>query len=334
MNNDFITRLAKSLDVAKLNAAQTELEVRCPYCGDSRKHSNKGHLYITTNAPYLFRCVKCETSGRVNDKFLHDLGCYDNDVLLEVLRANREERQQNRDKTVKIEPKKKNITLPIVDSAQSRACLAYFNNRYKTNYDLDTIVNRFKVVCDIDAFVTENKLYFECKYFNLRNAIGFLSADKTYVIFRDITGMQNIRYYNLQLVDNEIPHSKRYTISSPIDIMKDQITLVMTEGIFDIIGVYNKFYKDYDKNDVIFCATCGKSYTTAIMQYIKQGFLNLNIIIYSDADVDYKWYIDKVKNSNKIMQLLNNSKITIYYNTLDKDFGVPEDNISLRKVLI
>lgn len=328
--NEFVKMLQKTLPIAKLDSAEKEISVRCPYCGDSRKHSNKGHMNITTYAPYMYRCVKCETCGYVNDKFLHDIGCYDNDVLITVLAGNKEYKKQHKSTDTKKSFDKK-IILPKVDSEQSKKCIDYFNSRYNSNYDLDTIVDKFKAVVDIDAFVDENNLNINSGYFNLRESIGFLSTDKTYIIFRDISGQQQIRYFNLCLVGDDMIRNKRYNINVPVDIMKDKITLIMTEGIFDIIGVYNKYYSNDNQYDKIFCATCGKSYTSAIMSFIKKGFLNLDIIIYSDADVDYKWYIDKVKNANEI---LKNQKITIYYNKLDKDYGIDPNKIDLRKMVI
>lgn len=38
--------------------------IRCPYCGDSVKHLNKGHLYITKHIP-VFYCVRCDTGGHI-----------------------------------------------------------------------------------------------------------------------------------------------------------------------------------------------------------------------------------------------------------------------------
>ena len=329
----FIESLMKVVHPSKLNIARTELEIRCPYCGDSIKHFNKGHLYLTTSPPYLYRCVKCETSGYVDAKFLHDIGCYDNDTLLDLLSENRIHRQQNRDNNnIVIKKKEHDLILPEVsESKQTIDAVNYFNSRYESNFDAETIKSKFKAILDIDAFVTDNRLDIHTKYFDLRQAIGFLSSDKTYGIFRDIYGNQPVRYYNLQLVPNDYPRSKSYTIAEPVDLMIDEINLIMTEGIFDIICVYNKYYLNSETYNNIFVATCGKSYATAINKYLSMGFLNLNIIIYSDADVDYKWYIEKVK---KQIPLLANSKITIYYNTLGKDFGVPARCIETRKVVI
>ena len=38
--------------------------IRCPYCGDSYKHPNKGHLYIAKQMP-VFYCVRCDTGGHI-----------------------------------------------------------------------------------------------------------------------------------------------------------------------------------------------------------------------------------------------------------------------------
>ena len=123
-----------------------------------------------------------------------------------------------------------------------------------------------------------------------------------------------------------------------IDIMQPVVNLVITEGIFDIIGVYTHFYKNtqYEKN-TIFAAACGKSYNAVILNYIRLGFLNLNISIYSDGDVDVNFYRE-LKDSNPY---LKGSNITIFYNDLydpstgyGKDYGVKKEDIKLRKVII
>ena len=113
--------------------------------------------------------------------------------------------------------------------------------------------------------------------------------------------------------------------------MQDEITLVMTEGIFDIIGIYLAEYKDTEKEtNAIFAAACGKGYNAVINHFIRKGFLNLKIIIYSDNDVSREKLLE-IKDSNYIIR---NQPITVYYNELSKDVGVPKEQIKLRRMVI
>ena len=82
------------------------------------------------------------------------------------------------------------------------------------------------------------------------------------------------------------------------------------------------------KTDI--AANCGKSYRSTIEKIIRMGFLDLDIVIYSDGDVDIDFY----KNMKKDWSILKRSKITIYYNTIGKDYGVKKSDIILRKVVI
>jgi hypothetical protein len=60
------------------------------------------------------------------------------------------------------------------------------------------------------------------------------------------------------------------------------------------------------------------------------GFLNLAVTIYSDADVDVQFFRDLKADS----PYLKNIPITIFYNTVEKDFGIPKDRIALRRVVV
>ena len=118
--------------------------------------------------------------------------------------------------------------------------------------------------------------------------------------------------------------------------MSEKTTLIITEGIFDIIGVYNHFYGGNDEN-TIFAAACGKAFNAVILNYIRMGFLDLDIIIYSDADVNVNFY----KSLKMSSPYLKNSKITIFYNDLydpktgfGKDYGCRKNEIKLKKIII
>lgn len=317
-----------------------EVRVRCPYCQDGKNPAD-AHFYIKMQPPFCFHCFKCETSGVLTNNTLRDLNIFDNDAAVNLINASKNFKANSG--IQKLTYKKKNLINKPVDSKISRNAVNYFNNRFHSNFTNEYIVNQFKTVTDPIAFFNENNIIpmkdnFGNSLYNFEQAIGFISSDSSHIIFRDLSGQQKSRYFNLSLCPDEYTdmNSKMYNIKSDIDILQDKIDLVITEGIFDIIGVYTHFYQNNNEN-TIFAAACGKAYNAVILNYIRKGFLNLNITIYSDGDVDLSFYKALKYNS----PYLKNSKITIYYNNLydpktkfGKDYGVPIEQIQLRKTII
>lgn len=311
-----------------------EVRVRCPYCGDSKTNKSSAHLYIEMKPPFRFHCFKCETSGVLNQDVLRDLDLNMNELRSTIVSANKNVKLTN---TIgKISFKKKKLQNTPVDTEISARAVQYFNNRYGSSYTNEYIVNKFKTVTDPIHFFEENKISIPNGQYDFANAIGFISSDNSHIIFRDISGRQPKRYFNLNLYQDEDVTSKSYNISNNIDIMEERVSLVITEGIFDIIGVYSHFYNENSEN-TIFAAACGKAYNAIILKYIRMGFLDLDITIYSDADVDVSFY----RNLKESSPYLKNIRLTIYYNSLydpetgyGKDYGVPKHQIKLRKVIV
>lgn len=311
-----------------------EIHVRCPYCGDSKHDSSKARFYIEMKPPFKFHCFKCETSGVLNQQVLRDLGIYNTDLNLDIAEANKSLRNTG---VQKIQLNKvTKLVHENIDSELAKESLIYFNSRYGLNLDGKYVQEKFKVVLDPIEFMNINRINIPYGQFDFSKAIGFISSDSSHLIFRDTSGKQQRRYYNLCLAKDEDLDmcSKMYNISSDIDVLQEKITLVITEGIFDIIGVYNHFYKDTpEEQNTIFAAACGKAYNAVIQHYIRMGFLNMDIKIYSDGDVGRSFYEDLKRSSN----YLKGIQLDIYYNALynkdtgfGKDFGVPKDNIKLK----
>jgi hypothetical protein len=314
-----------------------EVRVRCPYCGDSKKDKNHAHMYIQMKPPFAFYCQKCNTSGVLNAQTLRDLNIFSNDVSVSIIEANKT--IKNNSGVQKISFKKHTPVMNKVETQFSKNAVDYFSRRYNVQYTNEYLVDKFKAITNSQQFFADNNIRYPVDnygrpMYDFNNAIGFLSSDGSHVIFRDITNMQMKRYFNLNLYGDEefSTSNKIYNIRSSLDILSDQIELVMTEGVFDIIGVYEHFYKNEvsDKNNYIFAAAAGKGYGAVIAHYIRMGFLNLNITIYSDADVDHSFF----RQLKSELVYLKNSPITIFYNTKEKDFGIPRDMISLKKVIV
>jgi hypothetical protein len=311
-----------------------EVRVRCPYCGDSKKDPTHAHIYIEMKPPFKFYCQRCSTSGVLNMQTLRDLNIYSTEISSNIINANKTIKKSDGHK-FKIYNKKPDLVTEENEFTQN--AVNYFNNRFNTNYTNKEIVDKFKTITNAQKFFETNNIRIPIDaqgrpLYDFNNSIGFLSSDGSHVIFRDLTNQQRKRYFNLNLYNNDIDTSnKLYNIKSSVDIMKDEITLVITEGVFDIIGVYEAFYKDKKlDNDHIFAAAAGKGYGAVISHYIRMGFLNLKVIIYSDADVNQYFF----KNLKDNSPYLKNSRLTIFYNNIEKDFGIPKERIRLRKVIV
>jgi hypothetical protein len=332
---DVIRNVLLSKKPSFLTTNRSHVRVRCPYCGDSRKSPNSAHLYVKMAPPFEFYCQRCDTGGVLNAKVLRELEIYNNEASMSIIEANKNiERVSG---IQKISVRKYKPRLNTVENEYSVNSVHYLNHRYGLNLDNDYIVNSFKAITNVDQFFKDNNIRYPVdqygrQMYDFYNSIGFLSSDGSHVIFRDITGQQAKRYYNLNLFNEPRSTSnKLYNIKTELDILQDEINLIITEGVFDIIGVYEHFYKNNINNgNYIFAAAAGKGYGAVISHYIQMGFLNLNITIYSDADVDPGFFRELKKN----LIYIKNSPLTIYYNTREKDFGVPKDRISLRKVII
>ena len=221
-----------------------ELRTRCPYCGDSRKNSSSAHMYISLEPPFLFNCFRCETSGRLTPKVLRDFDIDDSTFHVDIIECNKKYKNKS-SKTVK---GKANFKINIYHKELAENSIKYLNKRYNTNYtlnDADFLTETYRVILDPITFLYQNKIQIEENNpFNFVESIGFLSFDKTYAIFRNINPntSNKMRYQNIPLLGRN-SNSKMYAISTDIDLAEEKVNFIMTEGIFDIIGVYEHFYK-------------------------------------------------------------------------------------------
>lgn len=314
-----------------LPSSGTELRTRCPYCGDSRKNSTSAHMYVSLLPPFMFHCFRCETSGVLNSKVLNDFDLNDPTLQLDILESNKNYRTKAGRKT----RVSSNIKNNICDYSAAKRGIEYLNARFGGKYtfkDIEYLKNTYKVILDPLTFLKENNVKTDKLIFNFNESIGFISQDKTYAIFRNISKQPSkMRYINVPLLGIDSV-SKMYILGNKINVLNEKSHFILTEGIFDIIGVYEQFYKNNTNNEenYIFVASCGKSYRSSIDTLIRLGFLDFDVTIYSDNDVDLTFYKDLKYNSS----YLKTQNITIYYNKLSKDFGNPVTGIELRKAVV
>ena len=324
------------LKVCKLNSARTEINIRCPFCLDSQKDPYKGHLYIQNGSPYKYFCQRCQSSGVVNKNFLELLECEDYHIINTIQNQYNEYK-----KKVKIKYGNdldfilnKKIIYPkysYIDKIKND----YLEERLGIKINDDDI-NRYKIVYNLKEFIIRNNLKIlennkKNYYYNLNvekitnNCIGFLSNDKSTIIFRSLDkDKTGFRYSNFTLFP-EIDSKKTYTIGNRLNLNNRIFEVVITEGIFDIIGVHNHIYNKQQQDNSIFIANAGKSFAVTANLLKKLAILNGNITIYSDGDVSVQEYRNLILKE----KYFSMNGINIFYNKKSKDYGVTKDNILL-----
>ena len=323
--------LLHSNKVVYWNTGKTELNIRCPYCRDSTKDKTHAHLYISVKEPYAFYCQRCETSGVLSGNFLNDIEI-ENSELSITIESNLKKFMKNTNKTnknIEIYENLKNLKFPKYEFEGSfKSKHSYLNNRLGMEFSKSDLLS-FKVINSLedliglnslDHLLDNNKFYGIMKNVD-RNAIGFMSSDNNYVTFRFINNTNKLRYLHLSL---NYPYDlgyKFYSIKKQVSLLLPTLKVKLTEGPMDLISIYKNFYEP-NTTDTLFIAVNGKGFNLIPKLLNRMGFLNLDLQVYSDKDVQKFFYLNRI-------DLYRLEKFLVTYNKYDgeKDFGVVADKI-------
>ena len=330
----FIDNITKNIYPYYFNTAKTEISIRCIYCGDSVNSPKSAHLYIELNNPTCFKfyCQKCNEGGMVTPDFLKDIHIYDNELNLALFKLNKnlKYKKKNLENYFLIggNIKRKKLTFPKLEGTIDEYFkLKYVIDRLGVEFKAKEAAEKYKIILNFEKFIEHNKITIFTERDKVLdslndNCVGFLSYDQSHIIFRSINPeITRFRYHNYNIFGNYENSKRMYTIKTSIDILKPKINVIVTEGILDILGVYNHFYKDKKEDNHIFIAVNGKGYSLIFQNLARMGFLDMDIEIYSDNDVNRRFY----QNMKKYNSILKNNKIKLYYNTIGKDFGVEKN---------
>lgn len=299
-----------------------EIVVRCPYCGDSVKHQNKGHFYIgeSIGNVFMYNCkrAECGASGAINKRVLEDLGIFDLDLFTEIISIN----NRSNKNSIKIANSDLNIKYDFYRySDKYHHKIDYLKSRL---YDIDEIdFNRYRIILSPKDFIEYYKVklndYQKSIIDNLeKNAVAFLNMNSSCLVFRYIDKNPKYRYFKLQLnKETDI-----YSIKNTIDFYdKREIVINFAEGAFDIINIRNRIRKD--DNEFYFSVN-GSDYINKV-EYISKlfGLVNFNINIFRDSDKPVELILKQFDNS------IFKNNIKIYSNILGKDYS--EDNLHIIK---
>lgn len=333
------------LPYARYAGGEREIAFRCPYCGDSRKHADSTHFYVKVDGlhddiPPLFNCKLCNISGILDSESLREIGVFDLKFITSTSRFVKYALSKSKNRRYVSDKKQQFIIPPIkeLDEFSARK-LNYLNERLGIDLSINDL-NRFKILLNLYDGLDFNKvkkLTSSKKVTDIldEDFVGFISMNNEFANLRNMKYKENEldkRYYNYNIFGIFDNTKKMYTIPTKTDVMSvEPIELNISEGAFDILGVYFNVNNQYNENS-IYCAACGSGYLNTIRYFIKKGVINVNVNIYSDSDKDIDFY----KGIKRSLDQLIDNKITVYYNTNknQKDFGVRSDQITLSRTKI
>jgi hypothetical protein len=335
LNIDLIIDIFKSeLSFCDVHRSKKYLTVRCYECGDS-KNPNHGHLNLDLDPEHLvWHCVRCNASGSFNLDFLKNLGIHNTDLFkLAISNKSYIKKKLSKNSNTFITKNRSKFKIPLnIDKKK----LNYLNERFETSFNIDEIV-KYKIITSFNDFLNYNGLNF---YGNQEiftklqeTGIGFLSFDRSHLIFRDISDTWEKRYFNYSIFKKTKEDSIIYSVANELSIFEEKIDIIVAEGIFDIVAV-NKFNLFKSDNTKVFFSSNGSGGTSLIniLKYlITLGYIDYRIIVFSDSDIDYNDYKElKMKNP----KYFYNTEFRVFYNKLKKDCGRPLREIELKQIRI
>lgn len=329
--------LSRNVFIRKVN--DVEYQTRCPYCGDTQKNFNDGHLYIkinpNDNLPIVYNCFKCPAHGVLKYDDLELLGVEDVSFKQDMQSLNK-----SADKFSSYDYQVKDLffeyKIPEINGIKK---IVYIEDRLGIQLSNDDIKNT-KIITSLKDFLLLNDInYVTCKpnFAKLldRDYVGFLNNNNSYILFRDITNSNKISWFKYPITNESKGQRNFYSISSEIDLYtKDKITINLSEGIMDCLSIAYNIHENKLDNSLNI-AICGKFYVNVIKYLIGMGFVGNNICmnIYSDNDHTDDTSIEYYRKVFKRFSFLF-GELNVYYNMLSKDCGVPKNNILLQKYKI
>ena len=285
-----------------------EYTCQCPYC-----HDNRQHCYVkidtATDSPVVFWCHICTAHGRVSKDFLDRLNLdiempkYTGSKPLDV----------NKGVAMKV------IGDTVTDKHDTSKVRDYIESRVGHYPTLDEL-KMFNYVGDPRKYAFDYLGYNgEGRPFNNRHWFKMSNGN--------ITGRwkdDNTDHRWMNFKTNRVKGGGLYTMKKGFDVYKP-ITVVIAEGIFDVIGLY---YNGRIENG-IFIGVAGKGYSRGIKHILSKGIYgdSVSVRIYRDPNVKNEdVYVDPIA-----MQMFKS--VDLYYNAFDKDYGILPGELDIHKVL-
>lgn len=310
---------------------ETELVTRCPFCGDSQKHKNHGHFYIgfKDTGVIVYYCHKCVARGTFTPDTLDRFGITDFEIREYISKKKKYVNNTNKFINTNYGNTIPNYIIPKQVIGKNKFKIDYFENRTGIRVTKE-ILDSYSLIFDLEDFLIQNHIpissySYENQYIIKElseNFLGFLSTNKSMISFRNVGKTKLSREKFNFVISDGYKKPFYYIPKSSIDLLTLNPKIILAEGPFDIICIKERFFPR-DSTDTVFASVGGKAGYKKILKEIigLTGFLNPEVLFFSDQDVDFETY-----TNNILGPLKNIIHGAVYYNTLSKDFGNINDD--------
>lgn len=319
-----------------------QYRIRCPFCGDTQKNFNEGHLYIKAELDndyaIAYNCFKCGEHGYLNEDLIDRLG-FDEGMRERLIKESKTSKRKHANTAL--------ITnfdyrLPDVDILPEK--LSYIDKRLGINFEKEEYEN-MKVVTSIYDFLMINEIKTRPSDYVLdtlqKYYVGFVTNGNSHILFRDISDSQKYSWIKYPITEESKMNRVFYTLrQDPLDIFTDEeITINISEGVFDCLGIAH--HLKYLGSNTMNVSVTSSQYVPFIMFLIQLGLVgkNITINIFSDNDelfnkdknkkyypTSFEYIENKVKKYRPLFKHIN-----LYHNMKKKDYGVHKEDIKLTK---
>jgi len=265
----------------------TELRIRCPFCGDSQKHPTHAHLYISKylipgyNIP-MFNCFRCGASGSVNKLLRHfklPVSQIDKNAITEIKEV------------------------AAGNDFWGRKEFAEYKLQYLRNR-LDEDIPGFVMPYLADSFRTRSPIF--SQYLN-KHYVGFITHNRRKCACRLCT---DDKYLNRYVMINKTSLPDFFVLEPSSNEYTKKGTIVIAEGAITLIRGYLSLRKlnILNKRQVLLIASFRKNSLSSAFKYATSyfGIPDWETFVLADEDVNPK---------------IINFKSKILYNKNGSDFG-------------
>lgn len=315
------------------------VKTRCILCGDSHKDPNKQRLYIKCDyndpsEPVTYICFNCGEYGSLTADMLNMIVGEDYDLTQQLKRINRY--AINDSGTVRVNKYKNNkeikVEIPPPRNTQLTVKkIRYLNDRIGYPIPIDDYP-KLKLIFNVSEFLALNNIPIQSKYKDFislydRDYVGFLSVKNEYIILRDITNNNKMRYIKFNIFGMESNAHSFYVIKNKVDTLTtNPIKIIAAEGPLDILSIVYNIHDGIIPN-CVFMSTNHGAFYNPLLFYINKGLVGSNVYIdiYKDSDsiIDYNLLKQQMKIYTKNFRVFSNS--------IGKDFGVPKDKFNIEE---
>lgn len=285
----------------------------CPWC-EYNENKDHYHLYISTETP-IFHCfhASCEKSGTLK-KLLNKLEGHDiSDRFVDKEKVTQLSKKNKSFKDHELKQAK--IFVPEINKNKFMLKEMYINKRLKFPRISTAMIKG--LIYDVESFLNINNIPIDEKLFRLKdylqsNFVGFLTENKSTVIFRNIDHSHTMKFYKLKVqTSNFLDYYKLNgnDNSSKKIVLAEGVFDIFTENIFDSLNI-----KDGVK---LYASALSSKYSSLLHSIIyHEQIFKPEVIILSDRGIDKDYY--------KKLKLYNGhiiDKLTVFYNKSGKDFN-------------